>query len=119
MPSDVTVTALALIGKAATANVQMALYTDLGGHPDALVVETASAPVVVGVLELPVTPTLVVAGDYWIMGIYDTSASIGIDFANTDQVDYRSLSFGAPLPDPFGPATTYYNQAFNYYVVAY
>jgi hypothetical protein len=40
VPTDMTVTDLALIGKTAKGNVRMALYTDSGGAPDALLAET-------------------------------------------------------------------------------
>jgi hypothetical protein len=117
VPSDFTVNALALIGKSAVANVQMALYTSSGGHPDRLVVESSVAPVPVGVLELPVAPTFLPAGDYWIVANYDAPASVGIEYPPTDEVDYIALPFGSPLPDPFGVPSTYLGQRFNYYIV--
>ena len=123
VPSDMTLTALALIGKAATANVRMALYSDSGGAPDALIVETASTPVPVGVLEIPVTPTALPAGTYWIMAVYDTSASIGILSTPHKKGKglslYQSMSFSSAMPDPFGTASLNLNQVFNYYIVGY
>jgi hypothetical protein len=118
IPTDMIVTHLALIGKSASANVKMALYTDSGGAPDSLVAETASAPVTVGADEIPVLKeTAVPMGHYWIMAVFDTNASVGIDFASTDSYDYRSMTFSNPMPSSFGAASTGSSQRYNYYAV--
>src|SRR5262245_56113713 len=65
------VTALALISKDSGQMVRLALYTDGGGGPANLVVATASTPVSTGTMEIPVAPTAIAAGTYWIMGIFD------------------------------------------------
>jgi hypothetical protein len=117
--TPMTVTHLALIGKASGPNVRMALYTDAKG-PDALVVEAPETAMAVGVLEMEVDPTPIDAGYYWIMAIYDTTASVGIAFPSSGGVvQYRSLDFADPMPDPFGSVTTYTGQVFNYYIVGY
>jgi hypothetical protein len=117
--TPMTVTDLALIGKDSGANVRMALYTDDGG-PDALVVEAPSAPMVVGVLEMPVDPTPIEAGDYWIMAIYDVTLSLGIEYVWSGEVcQYRLLPFAHSMPDPFGPITTGGEVLLNYYIVGY
>ncbi len=120
VPSDMTLTALALIGKAATGNVRMALYTDSSGAPDALVTSTGSTPVPVGLLEIPVKPIALTAGTYWLMAVYDTKASIGLMTTVTKDVSlYQSMSFSSAMPDPFGAASLNLNQVFNYYIVGY
>ena len=119
VPTDMTVTAMGLIGKSATGNVRMALYTDSSGAPDALVVETASTAVPVGVLEMPVTSVALPAGGYWIMAVYDVTASVGIAYPKFDVVQYRSLDFADPMPGTFGSPKTYTGQIFNYYIVGY
>jgi len=120
VPADMTVTAMGVIGKSATGNVRMALYTDSSGAPDAFVMETASTAVPVGVLEVPLAkPVDIPAGNYWIMGIFDVTASIGIAFPKAEIVQYRSLSYGDPMPGTFGTPSTYTGQVFNYYIVGY
>jgi hypothetical protein len=58
------------------------------------------------------------AGTYWIMGIFDVTASIGFSTAaGANVVSYVSLPFGAPLPSRFPAPTTYTGQTFNYYLV--
>ena len=114
--TPVTVTNLALIAKTAGPQVQMALYTDNAGQPGTLVVSSAITTMVVGPMELPVTPTALAPGNYWIMGIYNVTASIGIDYANTDVVKYIAFTFGTPLPTTFPGPTTYTGQRFNYYI---
>ena len=110
-------THLCLIAKADGPNVILALYTDNAGWPDRLVAATPATPMTVGPMEIPVAPTSVSAGTYWIMGVYDTDASIGIDQSDpTAPVRYAAQPFASPLPDPFGPATAYSGQKFNYYV---
>jgi hypothetical protein len=121
VPSDMTLTALALIGKAAAGNVRMALYTDSGGTPDALLVATETTAVPVGVLEIPVKPVALPAATYWLMAVYDTKASIGImtTAGKKDLSLYRSLDFSDPMPDPFGSTSMNFDQLFNYYIVGY
>jgi Bacterial Ig-like domain (group 2) len=112
----IQLTHLALIAKSAGANVKLALYTDNGSHPDQLVTSTNPTPVVAGPLEIPVVPTALAAGDYWIMGIYDASANIAVDDDISMQVDYISLPFSSPLPQTFPSPITYTGQHFNYYL---
>lgn len=119
VPTAMTVTDLALIGKTAVGNVKMALYSDVAGSPSALLVQTAGTAVTVGVEEISVTPTAIAAGNYWIMAVYNVDASIGISYAGTTTVKYRSLTYASALPNPFGAITTYSGQEFNYYIVGY
>jgi hypothetical protein len=121
-PPGMTVTTLALIGKAAVANVKMAIYSgDTAGAPAQLMVATDPMPVPDGVLEIPVRATRLPAGTYWIMGVYDQEASIGIDYPPADNriVMYRALDFSDPMPSTFGTPETYTGQRFNYYLLAY
>ncbi len=116
-----TVTAIGVISREEDGgNFRMALYSDSNGEPDDLVVATTSAKIKVGSQEVAVTPTPVAAGDYWIMGLYETATHMAVnDFATaTDDhlVKYRALPYGNPLPDPFGAAMTYGETELNYWV---
>ncbi len=111
-----TVSALGVLGRAAGPNVKLALYTDLNGAPNRLIVATPATPLIAGRLEIPVSPTPVPAGTYWIMGIYDVQASIGISFSTNTQVDYVSWSFGSAMPAVFPSPIIYSGQLFNYWV---
>ncbi len=60
---------LNMIGNGTGANFQMAIYNDNGGVPNNLVAETALSTVGNGINSLPVTPTQLAAGEYWIMAV--------------------------------------------------
>jgi len=113
-----TLTHLCVIAKSAGPNVVLGLYSSNAmGEPDHLM---ASAPVTalsVGPVEIAVAPTALPAGQYWMFGVYDAEASIGIDEGDpTAAVRYVGRAFGSPLPEPFGPASNYQGQRFNYYI---
>lgn len=96
----------------------MALYTDSGGNPDTLVSSTGALSYSsAGRVEPDVTDVLLPAGDYWIMAIYQSTASLGIDFSG--EVQYRPLSYGTSLPTTFGTVSQYTGQQFNYSIVVY
>jgi hypothetical protein len=110
-------THLCVITKAAGPNMMLALYTDSNGLPDQLVASIPSTPMTLGRMEIPVAPMQIPAGTYWMMGVYDAEASIGLDESDPNALDaYASQDFSSPLPDPFGPAGSYTGQKFNYYV---
>jgi hypothetical protein len=108
-----------VIGRAAGPHFEMALYRDAGGSPGALVASTPSTPLAVGRQEIGVSPVALSAGTYWIMGIYDTEASIGIAFGGSAPVDYTALGFGSALPGTFPSPDVYSGQTFNYYIVVH
>jgi len=117
IPVASSVIHLGVIGKSAGAQVQLALYTDVGNQPGTLVVSTAAHTLTPGVNELPVQTTAVPAGQYWIMGVYDAGWSIGFDLGTLSAVvRYRTHTFGTLLPNEFGDNQTYTGQRFNYYV---
>jgi hypothetical protein len=120
VPEFMTITALALIGESATAHVKMGLYTDSHGNPDELVVGTDETAVPDGVLEIPVEPTPVTRGTYWLMAVYDTDASVGQEArATPNLIVFRRLDFADPLPLTFGRPVHEPSERFNYYVVGY
>jgi hypothetical protein len=113
--SSMTLTDLALIGKAGGANVRMALYSDRSGVPYALVAEAPSTPVVDGALEMAVGLTPIDAGSYWIMAVYDANGMVGTNWSSGNCM-YRQFSFSDPMPDPFGQASSS-DPIVNYYIV--
>ena len=103
IPVPSTVTHLGLIAGSSGQHGRIALYTDNGGEPDQLVVGTSVFTLVEGAQVIAVPPTLVAAGAYWIMTTSDDTILLGInkDVGGTP-LKYRSLAFGAQLPEGFG-----------------
>ncbi len=118
IPVNCTLVAFGVIARSSGPQAIMALYTDSGGQPGNLVAQTAAFTLNNQTMEISAPNVAITAGNYWIMGIYNVTASIGIDYSNASaQVDYISLNFGAQLPSPFPSPTTYTGQQFNYYVI--
>lgn len=115
---EVAVQALAVIGKAAGDRFVLGLYDDDGGQPGELVVQSAEEYVKEGVIEIAVDPVVIPAGDYYIMGIFETTSSVGIEYGGSETVWYCSLSYTDALPSPACSGySTYTGQIFNYYIV--
>jgi cysteine-rich repeat protein len=112
-----TLTHFGLFSKSSSPNIVMALYSDVGGKPGQLLAQTPATDLPLGPLEIPVPAAAIPAGTYWIMAVFDTSASVGIQFGGPDVVAYISHAFGAALPMSFPPPLTYTGQAFNYWIV--
>ena len=80
-------------------NMYLGLYKDVAGNPGDLVA-TVSAPTLVaaGGQELSVAPPVdVLAGSYWILGVWDGLASFATNAASTVTVTWRysAYNFGA------------------------
>ncbi|MFK7929722.1 MAG: MopE-related protein [Myxococcota bacterium] len=117
VPSMMTLRSLGVEGRAAGPQVRMALYTDVGGNPSELIVETDSTALIVGPLELPADSVELQPGTYWIMGIYDDNASIGYASSSSDTpVHYISLPFSNEAPSVFPTPSKYSGQLFNYWI---
>ncbi|HXC53151.1 MAG TPA: hypothetical protein VN634_19850 [Candidatus Limnocylindrales bacterium] len=115
---DATVTHFGLIMRTGGAHVQMVLYKDAGGSPGQLVATSASTLTVIGSQEIPIAPTHVTAGVYWIMGVYDANTTVATD-ENTPSgtlVRYQPLVFGSPIPQPFVEQSHYGDVKINYWV---
>jgi hypothetical protein len=111
------VTHLAVIAKAAGPHVKLALYSNHDDAPYRLMAATPSTPMAVGPMEIAVGPVALSPGTYWIMGVYDADASIGIDATDGSAlVSYTEHSFASPAPDPFPMASWDFGQRFIYYV---
>jgi hypothetical protein len=108
-----------VISKGSGPHVIMALYTDVNGSPGSLVAYTTSTSL--NNSDQQIAPNVQAAlsqGNYWIMGEYDTTASIGIDYSvSSAVVKYISHTFGSQLPANFPNPTSYTGQRFNYYIV--
>jgi len=117
IPVAVTVTHLAVIAKAGGSSVLLGLYRQSGGVPTTLVVGTPPTPLAPGRLEIPVTPTAIAAGTYWLMAMYDTDASVGIDTSVANAPDaYSFRDFGQGLPATVSQPTSMFGQRYNYYL---
>jgi hypothetical protein len=78
----------------------MAVYDDNAGIPNNLIAETGIGVVGDGVISMPVTPTTLDPGVYWIAFIFDTPGDHSTlnDTAASNTTFYDSLPFGDPLP---------------------
>ena len=95
----------------------LGLYRNSGGVPTTLVVGTAPTPLVAGRLEIPVTNTRITAGTYWLMAMYDTDASVGLDTSvTTAPVMYAFRDFSQGLPATVSGASSLFGQRYNYYL---
>lgn len=114
-----SITAFGSIGRSASAHIKMALYTDSAGMPSKLVVGTVGTTTVNGRLEIPVTATVVPAGDYWVMAVYDSALdySYGQQSTNTTTAS-ASQTYASALPATFPTSgSSYSGGTINYYVL--
>jgi hypothetical protein len=117
VPQPSVLTHLGVIAKAGGPQVRMGLYTNGSGGPAQLVATAPPAALTVGAVEIPVPPTALAAGTYWVMAVYDTTASVGLDESDpTALVTYMARPFEFPLPNPMPPLANYTGQRFNYYI---
>lgn len=115
---EATVTSLGLIGKKTGAEVKLALYSDLNGTPNELLAYSDKMKVTNGEMHLKVKPTILPAGDYWIMGVYNEEGSHAfsnnIDLEKT--VYYKSMDFGAKFPASAYGFESYQGHDFAYFL---
>ena len=111
-----TLTSFGVLSRNSVPNIIVAVYTDNGGQPDQLVAQSVSTSLVTGINSIDVPDTVLTPGDYWLMGIYNVTGSIGFTTATSATVHYISLGFGSPLPNPFPAPSTYTGQDFNYWM---
>lgn len=121
IPRGGRLTHLGVISVGTDGNVMLALYADDGnGDPGRLIAWTREAKLTGHEMVLSVVREVdIPKGDYWIMGVFDVTASIGIDYGQGDaKVSYTALPFGQHPPDPYPlPPQKYQGQRFNYFVV--
>jgi len=81
-----TLRSINLIGNNTGTGVKMAVYDDNSGVPNDLITSFIGV-VGNGVISFSVTPTLLPAGDYWIMAVYETAGN---------HTDYNDSATGNP-----------------------
>lgn len=83
-----------------SANIKLAVYDDNGGVPGNLVASTGPVALTMtaGVITTSVTPVAVAAGDYYLAGVLDVSAS-ALPLDNTTQVTLYGTAM--PYANPF------------------
>ena len=116
VPQDSTLVNFGVDIRVAGPQMKLALYTESGGEPGVLVAETAPRAMVVGVTEIHTDAIPLPAGNYWIMAVYDATASVGFESGGAWEVKYISHTFASALPANYPAATTYTGQRFNYYI---
>ncbi len=121
--TPITLTALGVIGSPSMpGNITaiLALYSDAGGVPSALLARTESTLLHPGNISIPVTaPVALSAGIYWIMAEYNASAHICIDSASTNTLVFTNIDAYGTVPSFFdGTLTTLHGyEDLNYYLV--
>lgn len=114
---DITVTNLGIVSRQAGTHVKMALYTDVAGSPNALVVSSQPATVIEGRQAINVPATAITAGDYWVMAVFDATTSIAADDElKTNTIRYRAQQYGDDMPLLFGPNLSYAGTPMNHFV---
>ena len=95
----------------------LGLYRNSGGVPTTLVVGTPPTALVAGRLEMPVTQTRITAGTYWLMAMYDTDASVGVDTSvATAPAMYAFRDFSEGLPTSVSGPSSMFGQRYNYFL---
>ena len=113
-----TLVSLNLLGKNTGASVQMAVYEDINGTPGNLLVSSNPGIVGSGIISLPVTPTTLTPGNYWVMAVYDTNGFHTNINLNTlgNPIYYTSLNFGHTIPSNGSSFLSYNGQDMTYFM---
>ncbi len=121
VPQGGTLTSLNLVGNNTSANVRMALYDDNSNYPGNLIVESSPGVIGEGLVSLPVPPTPLPAGDYWIMALYEAPGD-HVFIIGSGSLPFGVLPYGDPMPAAFGsllnfPNTTGINPNYSMSIV--
>jgi hypothetical protein len=119
LPVTATLTGLGYKGNGTGSGMQMAIYSDNAGIAGTLVAVTNLTTNATGNITLNVTtPTVIPAGDYWIMANYQVTGLNQVCYTTsvTNVVCYISLPYGN-APPVSTSWTTYTGQDFNYWAV--
>jgi hypothetical protein len=95
-----TLVRLGLVTAAAGGQAQLALYSDSGSNPHALVASTPAFSITYGVNEVAVTTPTALTGAtaYWVMAVFSVATTIVQSTASDSTVRYLQLNFGGTLP---------------------
>lgn len=112
-----TLNAINLIGNNSGSRVQMAVYNGINA-PLNLLAESEIGVVGDGVVSLPVEPITLIAGNYWVMAIYEDAGNhVNTNqTANDTQVFYQELTFESALPSYAGNFSSFYGQDYLYFL---
>ncbi|WP_161792614.1 T9SS type A sorting domain-containing protein [Psychroserpens damuponensis] len=109
-----------MIGNNTGAQVQMAIYNDNNGEPDALIATSEIGVVTEGLVTLSAPNYRLLVGDYWVFAIFDENgihtpfAAIG---SPRSQVYRQGHVFGNPMPNRGSAFVTYGSElALPYFV---
>lgn len=117
LPTAGTLKSLNLIGRNTKSPVKMALYKSEADTVGVLIAETAIDTVKSGIISLAVTPTLLPAGDYWIMAVYDKDG--GHTYSKTlskNVLYYKTMTFTDPMPSNGKGFRRYTDMTFTYFL---
>jgi hypothetical protein len=118
IPENVTLTSLGVVAVASGGDGILAIYSDVGGVPSALLGQTGSTPINAGNNEILLSSILsVAAGKYWVVGEYDTTVSLCVDASTANLIARTTVASYGTVPVTFGTATTLSSVDINYYVV--
>jgi hypothetical protein len=119
VPDDVTVRGFGVQMRAVGPRGRFALYTNVGGAPGSLVAQTTDVtPASLGGNEFAATaPVAIPRGRYWLMGVWETDASLGYTESTDAVVQYTAHTLGTALPTSFPAPSTYTGQDFNYWLI--
>jgi hypothetical protein len=112
-----TLHSLNLFGRNTGAQVKMAVYNDNKGVPSDLIVNSNTVTVNPGLVSLPVFPTILFPGDYWIMALYDRDGRhTYTSFKNGSYVYYNLQSFNDSIPKSASEFSFFTNNTAAYFL---
>ena len=112
LPKESTLTSINMIGNNTQSKFKMAVYSDSNGKPSKLMAQSQIGTVGLGVVSLPVTRTLLPAGDYWIVAIYQQNnlsqrhTDLNLTASNNTYTGVQH-SFNRAFPSTLTGANTY------------
>jgi Secretion system C-terminal sorting domain len=121
LPKESTLTSINMIGNNTQSKFKMAVYTDSNGKPSKLMAQSQLGTVGLGVVSLPVTRTLLPAGDYWIVAIYQQNnlsqrhTDLNLTASNNTYTGVQH-SFNSAFPSTLTGANTYKGLDYLYFL---
>ncbi len=97
LSEQATLRAINMIGNNTKVRFKMAVYSDNAGKPNKLIAQTEIGIVEEGIVSLPVPETLLPAGDYWIVSVYEPSNKSNYN-SDMNVNATNSIYFSAPHP---------------------